>query len=55
MRGISGGQKRRMTLARGLATNPVICFLDEPTSGLSSTDAEIAIRCLPGKLVACFS
>merc|ERR1711871_1220203 len=45
-RGISGGQKRRVTLARGLVTNPMISFLDEPTSGLSATDAEIAIRVL---------
>jgi len=46
MRGISGGQKRRVTLARGLASMPHLCFLDEPTSGLSSTDAEIAIRAI---------
>jgi ATP-binding cassette subfamily G (WHITE) protein 2 len=44
LRGISGGQKRRVTLARGLCTKPQICFLDEPTSGLSSTDTETVVK-----------
>ena len=43
-RGISGGQRRRVTLARGLATGAHVLFCDEPTSGLSSTDAEVVIR-----------
>eukprot|EP01134_Creolimax_fragrantissima_P003180 CFRG3180T1 len=45
-RGISGGQRRRLTLLKGLITDPGIAFLDEPTSGLSSTDAEICIMAL---------
>lgn len=44
VRGISGGQRRRVALARGLAMAPHILFCDEPTSGLSSTDAENVIR-----------
>jgi len=46
VRGISGGQKRRVTLARGLAGGSQIVFADEPTSGLSSTDAETVVRAM---------
>ena len=45
-RGISGGQKRRLTLARGLVGGSQIVFADEPTSGLSSTDAETVVRAM---------
>lgn len=44
IRGISGGQRRRVSLARGLAAGAQIIFADEPTSGLSATDAETCIR-----------
>ncbi|KYK72022.1 ATP-binding cassette G family transporter ABCG87 [Toxoplasma gondii TgCatPRC2] len=40
VRGISGGQKRRLVIGRALVTNASLAFCDEPTSGLSSTDAE---------------
>jgi len=45
-RGISGGQKRRLTLARGLIGGSQIVFADEPTSGLSATDAETVVRAM---------
>lgn len=46
VRGISTGQRRRVTLARGLQCNAHLMFVDEPTSGLSSTDAELCVKTL---------
>jgi len=44
VRGISGGQRRRVSLACGLSSMAQVFFADEPTSGLSGTDAEACIR-----------
>ena len=46
VKGISGGERRRLSVALGLITDPSVVLLDEPTSGLDSQTALQLITCL---------
>ena len=48
VKGISGGEKRRVTIAIQILTDPRVLFLDEPTSGLDAFTASSIIEVLRG-------
>lgn len=43
-RGISGGQRKRVSIGMGMACMPSLLLLDEPTSGLDATTSEALIN-----------
>ena len=48
VKGISGGEKRRVTIATQILTDPRVLLLDEPTSGLDAFTASSIIDVLKG-------
>nr|QUF59469.1 ATP-binding cassette transporter Abcg-like5 [Brachionus angularis] len=58
IKGISGGERRRLAFACELITNPNLLFFDEPTSGLDSFMAMTIVDCMKslvsqGKTIVC--
>lgn len=55
---LSGGQKKRLSIALELVNNPLVLFLDEPTTGLDSSSCTQCVKLLQvlarqGRTIVC--
>ena len=48
LRGISGGERKRVSIGQEMLINPSLLLLDEPTSGLDSTNAQRILNTIKG-------
>ena len=46
VRGVSGGERRRTSIAVQMLTDPLVLFLDEPTSGLDAFQAQSVMEAM---------
>eukprot|EP00929_Paragymnodinium_shiwhaense_P091301 TRINITY_DN51308_c0_g2_i1.p1 TRINITY_DN51308_c0_g2~~TRINITY_DN51308_c0_g2_i1.p1 ORF type:complete len:656 (+),score=104.14 TRINITY_DN51308_c0_g2_i1:25-1992(+) len=51
--GLSGGEKRRLSIATAMMKSPLVIFLDEPTSGLDAAAAASIMKFLKTMAVEC--